>query len=104
MSDQCAKEDSVNSVTFAFETTAPLFLHGASGTLEFRTPSVRGKIRYWARALLGARLQDIAKIKRQQSFLLGSTALGSAITLRVNSSGNPSIGKHPTQCQVTIIT
>lgn len=65
-------------------TTAPLFLKGANpkGDPEFRAASVRGQLRYWLRALVGAETQDPSKVWERESAVFGSTERGSVVTVR----------------------
>lgn len=67
-------------------TTAPLFLKGANprGDPEFRAASVRGQLRYWLRAMLGAETQELSEVWRRESAIFGSTERGSVVTVRVS--------------------
>lgn len=65
-------------------TTAPLFLKGANpkGDPEFRAASVRGQLRYWLRAIIGAETQDLSTVWKRESAVFGSTDRGSVVTVR----------------------
>ena len=71
------------AATLHLYTTAPLFLNAFHDRTELRPASVRGEIRYWLRALLGAQHADIAAVWLDESAVMGSTASGSPITLRI---------------------
>lgn len=51
---------------------------------EHRAPSIRGQLRYWARAIIGARTTDLQEVWRQESAAFGSTGAGSPIIVRVS--------------------
>lgn len=77
------------SINVQLQTTGPLFLKGADprGDPEFRVASIRGQLRYWLRAILGAETQDLSSIWKQESAIFGSTGGGSMITLRLSRNG-----------------
>jgi len=50
---------------------------------ELRAPAMRGILRYWLRAVLGARTQFISKVYEHESAILGSTEAGSRVRVRV---------------------
>jgi CRISPR-associated protein Cmr1 len=67
---------------------APIFLNGSdsSGSPEWRAPSVRGQLRYWARAILGAQTGgDLNLVHKQESLVFGSTGQGSPVTIRLST-------------------
>lgn len=82
-------------IKLKLKTTAPLFLKGANpkGDPEFRAASVRGQLRYWLRAIIGAETQDLSKVWERESAVFGSTKGGSAVTVRV-SQGRPKVSSH----------
>jgi len=62
-----------------------MFLNGADprGQPELRSASVRGQLRYWLRAVLGAQSGNLATLWNQESHVFGSTAGGSLVTIRL---------------------
>lgn len=71
-------------LSLQLETVSPLFLYGADQKQpELRAASVRGQLRYWARAILGATETDITKVRERETALFGSTGQGSKFTFRV---------------------
>lgn len=83
------------TLSLQLETVSPLFLYGANQQQpELRAASVRGQLRYWARAIWGARNATIADVRKHETALFGSTEQGSPFTFRVREvEGNP-IKKH----------
>jgi CRISPR-associated protein Cmr1 len=71
-------------LTVSLETVTPMFLGGADGkTPELRAPSVRGALRYWLRAALGAIVGDNLDALRQvESEVFGSTKGTGAIAIQ----------------------
>ncbi|MBL8144953.1 MAG: type III-B CRISPR module RAMP protein Cmr1 [Anaerolineae bacterium] len=67
------------------EAISPLFLHGTDprGEPEWRAPSVRGQLRYWLRAIEGARQGGrLDRVWEKESAVFGSTGQGSAVMVR----------------------
>ncbi len=48
-----------------------------------RASSIRGQLRYWLRAILGAQNPDLAYIHTEEEKIFGSTKMGSAVSVRV---------------------
>lgn len=71
------------------ETITPLFLSGADGqSPELRPASIRGSLRFWLRAALGAHYgANTAQLSRMESQLLGSTDAASTLVLRIRPPG-----------------
>lgn len=66
------------------KTVTPLLMNGAGGKPELRAASFRGVLRYWLRALLGAKYpENTQALFEEESRYWGSTSRGSAINLRV---------------------
>lgn len=67
------------------ETVTPMFLAGANDKKpELRPPSVRGQLRYWLRAALGAVVgDDLAALKRAEAEVFGDTDGTGAVGVRV---------------------
>lgn len=84
---------------FKLKTVSPLFLHGSEprGTPEFRAPSIRGQLRYWLRALVGATDTDLNALWTAESSVFGSTGGGSTVAVQVRpvTVSNESIEKSP---------
>lgn len=77
------------SLRLTVETLSPLLMYGADqNEPELRGSSFRGILRYWLRAVLGARYTDPAKLYEQESKILGSTERGSNVAVRVQPSRN----------------
>lgn len=79
------------------QTITPLLMYGAhnkddranrslEAIPELRAPSIRGILRYWLRAVLGARLASTGAVFEEESKILGSTDTGSRIRVRVYRS------------------
>lgn len=77
---------------FNLTVVSPMFLNGADTKRpELRAASVRGQLRYWLRAYLGAQTSDLKEIWEEESAVFGSTGQGSAISIRL--FGTPSADK-----------
>jgi CRISPR type III-B/RAMP module RAMP protein Cmr1 len=69
---------------FTLELVSPAFIAGTDKARpEMRASSIRGHLRYWGRALLGATITDSKKLYEQESKAFGSTEEGSKFTLLV---------------------
>ncbi len=64
---------------------SPAFLAGADKSKpEFRAASVRGQLRYWARALAGAQVPgDLKRLWQAESAAFGSTGQGAPVMVRI---------------------
>ncbi len=73
-------------LTVKLRTVSPLFLGGANprGQPELRSASVRGQLRYWLRAVLGAYNPDLSEVWKDEEQIFGSTEVGSAISVRIH--------------------
>lgn len=62
----------------------PLFLNGAEskGSPEPRSASVRGQLRYWLRAVEGAKQPSLNQLWEKEKKLFGSTGGGSRVSVR----------------------
>lgn len=62
----------------------PLFLNGADskGSPEPRAASVRGQLRYWLRAIEGAKQPNLTQLWEKEKKLFGSTDGGSRVSVR----------------------
>jgi CRISPR-associated protein Cmr1 len=59
---------------------------------EFRPPSLRGMLRYWYRALLGARgVSDHESLLEKVGAVFGTTNVASPIQVRIQSDGKPNL-------------
>jgi len=76
-----------NKLTLNLQTISPLLLFGADQkTPELRAASIRGELRFWFRALQGARNNSIPELASAETKLFGSTQLGSPLTVRVSAT------------------
>lgn len=72
---------------FTLRVVSPMFLNGADTRQpEMRAASVRGQLRYWLRAILGAQTDDFNQIWERENAVFGSTGQGSVVTVRLFSS------------------
>jgi CRISPR type III-B/RAMP module RAMP protein Cmr1 len=74
------------SLRLTVETLTPLLMYGADQNVpELRGSSFRGILRYWLRAVLGAKKEyrDSSELYKAESNILGSTERGSKITLKI---------------------
>lgn len=73
--------------TYTLEVISPMFSNGADPrakeTLEIRATSIRGQLRYWLRAIIGAQTTNLKELWERESEVFGTTELGSKIALRV---------------------
>lgn len=69
------------------ETVSPMFCAGADNrTPELRAASFRGPMRFWLRALLGARYgMDREALARAEGALMGDTNAGSPVVVRTSA-------------------
>ncbi|MCL4880523.1 MAG: type III-B CRISPR module RAMP protein Cmr1 [Anaerolineae bacterium] len=71
------------SLSIKLKTVSPLFLNGADKNQpELRAASVRGQLRYWFRAIEGAKTQDLQKLWEVEEAVFGSTQHGSQVSVR----------------------
>lgn len=70
--------------TFKLTTISPMFLNGAdTRSPEVRAASVRGHLRYWFRAIEGARTTTLKEVAEAESAVFGSVNYGSMVTVRL---------------------
>lgn len=69
-------------VTFYFNNVGALFLNGATSP-ELRAPSIRGQLRYWLRAVVGAENTNLKQVWERECAVFGSTGQGSTVTVRM---------------------
>jgi len=81
----------LKKLNFRLTAVSPWFLYGADprGIPELRAASVRGQLRYWLRAILGAQNLGLAALWQAESAIFGSAEGGSTVAIRV-------FGKAPT--------
>jgi CRISPR type III-B/RAMP module RAMP protein Cmr1 len=76
------------------QTLTPLLMYGADNKddrinnsiraePELRASSLRGILRYWLRAVIGAHTRAVSQVYAQESAILGSTDMGSRVNMRV---------------------
>jgi CRISPR-associated protein Cmr1 len=85
----------MNQLEFDCEVLTPLFLGGAEtrGSPELRSPSIRGALRYWCRALLGGSTltgsegdgEYLKVLKERESRIFGTTERASTVAVIVKS-------------------
>lgn len=69
--------------TYNLTVISPMFLNGAtSNQPEFRAASVRGQLRYWLRAIEGAKRESLEDVRTVETAFLGSTQMGSMVSVR----------------------
>lgn len=71
-------------IRFPLVGVSPLFVAGAvQNNPEIRTQSIRGQLRFWYRAYLGAIETDTEEIYKLESDIFGSTSRASAVSIQV---------------------
>ena len=81
----------LKSLEVELEAVTPLWIGGAGRQAELRSPTVRGCMRYWFRALAGGLLQEsLPEISAAESAVFGSINRASAVVVRL--FGSPQIG------------
>lgn len=73
---------------FTLTTVSPMFMYGAyqrgkEAQPEIRAQSVRGQLRYWLRAIIGAETDSLEALWKRESAVFGSTNQGSIVSVRV---------------------
>lgn len=78
----------MQTVAFRLQVVTPLFLSGADQQkAELRSPSIRGALRFWFRAMMGGVVDgDWQKVKRLEALAFGSTEQGSNWQVKVGES------------------
>lgn len=74
------------TITLKLRFDSPAFLNGSDpkGEPEFRVPSVRGQLRYWARAIAGAETGDLKALWERESAAFGSTGRGAPVLVQLS--------------------
>ncbi len=84
------------SKLISLRVITPLFLYGANQKKpEIRAASVRGQLRYWFRAIEGARIIRLDELWEAESAVFGSTAGGSSVSIRFYPNGDLKTNKYP---------
>jgi CRISPR type III-B/RAMP module RAMP protein Cmr1 len=77
-------------MNFDLAFVSPAFLYGAyqrgPALPELRAPSLRGQLRYWLRAIAGARYPTLHDVYKAEEIVFGSTQKGSAVIVRLYAS------------------
>lgn len=82
--------------TFQCEVLTPMFLSGTDQKMcELRAASLRGVMRYWYRAALGAQGLNLARVREQEAKVFGSTDSGSPVSVRITAPDGLGIPKNP---------
>jgi len=72
---------------FECEVITPMFISGAdTNTVELRSASIKGALRFWWRALYGREFSSIEKMKEAEGKLFGDTEQKSKLRLYVDVS------------------
>lgn len=82
----------MSQLTATFRIVTPIFLGGADPTTqaELRVPSIKGALRFWWRALMWGKVNDIAELRRREADLFGSSDVGqSKVLMRLELLGSP---------------
>jgi len=68
----------MQTITATYRVITPMFLGGAEPTAEaeLRLPSFKGALRFWWRALMWGKVQDVEELRRQEAELFGSSETG----------------------------
>ncbi len=81
---------------FNLRLLSPAFIAGVDKNHpEMRAASVRGQLRYWLRALLGARNPALSALWDAESAIFGSTTGGAGVSVRVYREAAAKIGDYP---------
>lgn len=79
----------MTSYNFRLRLISPTFIAGSDKNRpEMRAASIRGQLRYWFRALVGASTDSLEEIWKRESDVFGSTGGGSAVSVRVYSNNS----------------
>jgi CRISPR-associated protein Cmr1 len=69
---------------FKLKLISPAFIAGTDkNNPEMRAASVRGQLRYWLRAMVGASTDSLEEVRQRESAVFGSTSIGSKVSVRV---------------------
>lgn len=69
---------------FKLKLISPAFIAGTDkNNPEMRAASIRGQLRYWLRAMIGASTDSLEEVWQRESAVFGSTTNGSAVNVRV---------------------
>jgi len=72
---------------FECEVITPMFISGAdTNTVELRTASIKGALRFWWRALYGREFSSIDKMKEAEGKLFGDTEQKSKLRIYIDIS------------------
>lgn len=88
------------TIEFTLTVVSPTFMYGAyqrGGDVqpEMRAQSVRGQLRYWLRAIIGAQDTNLKAMWDRESAVFGSTGMGSAVSVRVYPRQGIQTGNEP---------
>ncbi|MGO9113611.1 MAG: type III-B CRISPR module RAMP protein Cmr1 [Thermoguttaceae bacterium] len=78
------------TIEAVYRVTTPMFCGGADQQAELRTPSFKGVLRFWWRALAWGRTQDADTLRKEEAALFGSSDenVGQAKFLMKLEAGN----------------
>jgi len=75
--------DCMKTITATYRVVTPMFLGGAEPTAdaELRLPSFKGALRFWWRALMWGKVQDLKELRCEEAKLFGSSETGQSKAL-----------------------
>ena len=65
-----------HTIQATYRIVTPMFCGGAEQQAEFRLASFKGVLRFWWRALMWGRLQDLNRLRKEEAELFGSSDEG----------------------------
>jgi len=73
----------MQNITATYRIVTPMFLGGAepAAEAELRLPSFKGALRFWWRALMWEKLQDVGELRDKEAELFGSSETGQSKVL-----------------------
>jgi len=81
---------------FTLKLISPAFIAGSDKNHpEMRASSVRGQLRYWLRAIIGAENTNLDHLHKEESKIFGSTSAGSMVSVRVYRDSPAKIDEYP---------
>lgn len=80
---------------FKLRLISPAFIAGSDkNNPEMRAASIRGQLRYWLRALVGASTDSLEEVWNREIAVFGSTGGSSAVSVRVHSDSPAKSSKY----------
>lgn len=93
-------------LTLRLKVISPMFLNGSNPreNPELRASSIRGQLRYWFRAIEGARTAGIEELWQRESAVFGSTQNGSPVIVRVAALSSVGNGEFEIRPSTDVLT